>query len=124
MKHNYHLHLVLTEIILQENVNYYQFDFPKIVGGYMLRKSLTDFELFTKVGFGFHLFSQKPGTGKANLCAFSGVKQGQKGFEVIEGSTGSVLNIGLPCLIYEESYLMLYKVLGGTWKVKGNDKKG
>lgn len=44
-------------------------DFPKIVGGFVLRKALTDKELFQVAGYGFQLFSQKPGTGKPNLCS-------------------------------------------------------
>jgi hypothetical protein len=45
-----------------------------MVGGYVLRKALTDRELFTMAGFGFHLFSQKPGTGIPNLCSTINIK--------------------------------------------------
>lgn len=71
IKNSYYLKLVLTELINQDKFNYKFYDFPKIVGGYILRKSLTDRELFTKAGYGFQLFSQKPGTGKPNLCSMS-----------------------------------------------------
>ena len=70
IKHSYHMRLVLTELINQEKFDYDKVDFPKIVGGFILRKSMTDEELFTVAGYGFQLFSQKPGTGKPNLCSF------------------------------------------------------
>lgn len=71
IKHNYHMKLVLTELINQDKFDYRAHDFPKIVGGFILRQALTDTELFTAVGFGFQLFSQKPGTNKPNLCTLS-----------------------------------------------------
>lgn len=65
---NYHMLLTLTELISQDTFNFKAYNFPKIVGGFVLRHSLTDLELFTQVGFGFQLFSQKPGTGRPNQC--------------------------------------------------------
>lgn len=70
-RNNYHLLLTLTQLISEEKFNFKAFNFPKIVGGYVLRKSLTTYEMFTQVGYGFQLFSQKPGTGKPNLCSLS-----------------------------------------------------
>lgn len=42
IKNNYYLKLVLTELVNQDKFNYKFYDFPKIVGGFVLRKSLTD----------------------------------------------------------------------------------
>ena len=41
IKHNYHMRLVLTELIYQEKFDFDRTDFPHIVGGFVLRKSLT-----------------------------------------------------------------------------------
>lgn len=67
---SYYLNIVLTELILEENFDFHKDTFPRIVGAHILRKSLSDKELFTVPGFGFQLFSQKPGTGKANKCSY------------------------------------------------------
>lgn len=42
MKHSCHLKFVLTKLISQDNFDYDKTDFPKIVGGFVLRQALTD----------------------------------------------------------------------------------
>lgn len=73
-KNCYHLLLTLTELIREEKFDFKATDFPKIVGGFVLRKALTENELFQGTGYGFQLFSQKPGTGKPNLCSTNNSK--------------------------------------------------
>ncbi len=36
------------------------YDLPWITGAYILRKSVTDSELFTQISFGFHFFVAVP----------------------------------------------------------------
>ena len=58
--HNYHFHYVLTTFISQDTYNYDEEMTPKLVGGYVLRKSYTEEELYKTIGFGFHLIIPKP----------------------------------------------------------------
>lgn len=52
-------------------------------------------------GYGFQLFSQKPGTGRPNLCSFqTAFTADQKVFKVRDYKSGENLNIGIPCKVY------------------------
>jgi len=95
--------LTLTEIISEEKFDFRAFDFPKIVGGFALRKALTEVDLFQGTGYGFQLFSQKPGTGKPNLCSThnSDPKSGGEIFNVNDHQTGKMFTISIPCEIYK-----------------------
>ena len=115
MKHSYQMRLVLTQLVSQDTFDYNKANFPQIVGGYVLRKTMSEEELYTVAGFGFHLLSQKPGTGKPNLCGQSMKEREQVIYEVEEYGSGEIKKIGLPCLAYEESYTSYYKILAGTW---------
>lgn len=74
-------------------------DFPKITGGYVVRKSFTDEEMFTQVGFGFQLISPHP-SHLPILCAIQKkFKPDQEVFDVTD-IKGKRFKIGIPCTIY------------------------
>jgi|JI10StandDraft_1071094.scaffolds.fasta_scaffold1390117_1 hypothetical protein len=56
------------------------------------------------VGFGFHFFSQKPGTGSPNLCSniyTEVVDRDQEKFVVQDFKNGKTFTIGIPCKVYK-----------------------
>lgn len=67
-QHNYYLKIVLLELITQSKIDYKVINFPTLVGAYILRKSINDYEFFTGIGLGFHLFSPRPDTDEVSLC--------------------------------------------------------
>ena len=60
MPNNYHLHYVLNKLISQDMFDLYRPDTPKVVGGFILRQSFTEEELYKIPGFGFHLLMPSP----------------------------------------------------------------
>lgn len=97
--HNYHLHLTLTELISEAKIDYRNVYIPSLTGGVIIRKSINDEELFTTVGFGYHLFIPKPASGGVNDCGLiTYFEPDQQIFEVEDPHTRGVkYNIGLPC---------------------------
>ena len=57
---SYHMRFILAELITEQSMNYDCVDLEAIVGGDVIRMSVTDNELFTTISFGFHLFNYDP----------------------------------------------------------------
>ena len=60
ISNNYHLHFILTKFISQDTLNLDSTNFEKIVGGYVVRRSFTEEELYKNVGFGLQLLMPRP----------------------------------------------------------------
>ena len=60
---NYHLGYVIKTFISQDIFDLYSTTTSRMVGGFTLRKSFTEKELYKNVGFGFHLFMPAPASG-------------------------------------------------------------
>lgn len=66
-------------------------------GGVVVRKVFSDEELFTAVGFGYHLFIPRPSTGGINDCGkIHNFGPDQEVFEIID-SRNKVYKVGIPC---------------------------
>ena len=64
---NYHLKMTLTELLNERTINFYG-SLPEVTGGFVLRKSLTDFELHTQVTYGQHLTIPNPYQESKDYC--------------------------------------------------------
>lgn len=87
-----------------------------MTGAFKLRRTETDYEIFTQTGFGYHLAIPNPYETSEVYCGGrqSGFDADQEIYEVrIE--SGAIFKIAIPCKIYEYSYLILLNPLRGTW---------
>lgn len=95
---NYHMKVLLTELILQETINY-KSDIPYQSGSFVARRSFNDEEFFKVLGLGFHLLLPKPYEPIVNACGGEDKQfaPDQTVYEVTDFQTQKVIRIGLPC---------------------------
>ena len=110
---NYHLKMVLSELLTQRTFTFYKLDLPWVTGAFMLRKSVTDYQLFTQIGAGYHLFIARPYEKPKDFCGGVNRKydEDQQVFYVKHSLTKDKMAVGFPCKLYPESYLVLYTPL-------------
>ena len=88
-----------------------------MTGGAVVRKVFTDEELFTIVGFGYHLFIPRPSTGGINDCGkVNNFGSDQEIFEITDPRNRRVYRLSIPCKEYPEAYILSYKPLASSWK--------
>jgi hypothetical protein len=87
-KRSYHLRLVLAELITIQSMNLELTDYEALVGGDVLRVSLTNNELFTTTSFGFNLFTYDPYRTKEDPC-----------------------DNNIPCHSHPEAYIVLHNLI-------------
>ena len=94
-----------------------------MVGGFTLRKSFTEEEIYKNVGFGFQLLLSTPAQWnrriKGTYCAYQKkTRPDQEVFEVAD-KEGKQYKLVIPCVIYPEVFVMMYFPLAKTWRGKG-----
>ena len=114
-QNNYHLKYLITSFLDQDIYNYQNSNrTPKMVGGFSLRKAFSEEELYTYIGFGFHLIIPKTESPSSFCETQKQFTKDQKVFPVVDRD-GRKFNIGLPCREYPESYVIFYRSLSRTW---------
>lgn len=88
-RHNYHLRIVLEDMLNKNRINLELTDYEALVGGDLLRAVITDHELYTEVGFGFNLFT----------------------YDIFQTSRGLCHINHSPCHEYKEAYVVLYNLV-------------
>ena len=99
---SYFLKIALHELMAESTINFVQ-NLPHVTGSYKLRRLLTDHEVFTQIGLGYHLAIPRPYEQKKNYCG--GVNQqhydfDQEIFEVEIPEFPTPAKIGFPCKLY------------------------
>ena len=118
---NYHLKMTLTQLVNQRTINFWD-SLPFVTGGFALRKSLTDFELYTQTSYGQHLTIPNPYQEAKDYCG--GINRNltkQEQIFQLNIDAETVMKVGVPCNRYELSYLVLVSPLSKTWLKKKED---
>ena len=120
---NYQLHFVLTRFLSQDIFDFYNTGTPGMVGGFVIRESFTEEEVYKNIGFGFQLLFPAPAQGNRKIkgarCPYEKkTRPDQEIFEVAD-KEGKQYKVPIPCLIYPEAFIIMYFPLAKTWVGKG-----
>ena len=116
MKNSYHMSKLLYEIIFEENIKF-STAVSKETGGWNGRRSFTTKEFFTILGLGYQLLFPLPNDKIVNECGGENktFDSDQTVYKVVDAGSQKVIDIGLPCKMYPEAYLISYSPLAKTW---------